>query len=168
MTVSWPNGLAHLIRKALLKKFRPCDAMSELEFSEAVMKMKLEPGSDPTEIFSQLADLENQFGVHAYPQQQVVAAIMRLVPADYRATVAADMRRLGRVLTLEEVEDCIQEYHRRVYSTVNAVKSTKISPSSPEITLSAAASAPRGACWTCGKTGHQKKDCPRRGSKPGY
>jgi hypothetical protein len=35
MTAAWSNGKAHLIVKALLQKFRPHDAMSELEFSEA-------------------------------------------------------------------------------------------------------------------------------------
>jgi hypothetical protein len=48
--------------------------MSELKFSEGKVQMKLEPGADHTEIFSQLANLENQFGVHTYPEHQVVAA----------------------------------------------------------------------------------------------
>jgi hypothetical protein len=38
ITAAWPNGKAHLIVKALLQKFRPHDAMSDLEFSEAVIQ----------------------------------------------------------------------------------------------------------------------------------
>jgi hypothetical protein len=50
-----------------------------------------------------------------------------------------------------------QGRHRRVYPSTNTAKPTKTGLSSPEITLSAAASAPRGAFWTCKKTGHQKR-----------
>jgi hypothetical protein len=65
MTSAWPNGKAHLIVKAPLQKFRPHDAMSELDVSEAVTRMQLHPGDNPTELhpgdnptelFSQLAD----------------------------------------------------------------------------------------------------------------
>jgi hypothetical protein len=82
MTTAWPNGEAHLIVKSLLQKFRPQDAMSKLEFSEAVMKMQLHPGDNPTELFSLLPDIENRFGIHNYSEQQVIAAIMRLIPAE--------------------------------------------------------------------------------------
>jgi hypothetical protein len=92
ITDTWPNGMAHLIVKALMKKFRPRDALSQLELYESVMQMQLGPGEDPTELFTQLADLENHFGVHHYPEQQVVAAIMRLIPPEYRAAVAPEMR----------------------------------------------------------------------------
>jgi hypothetical protein len=61
--------------------------MSELEFSETVMQMQISPGDNPTELISQLADIENRFGIHNYPEQQVLAALMRLILADYRAAV---------------------------------------------------------------------------------
>jgi hypothetical protein len=93
MTAAWPNGKVHLIVKTLLQKFRPHDAMSELEFSEAVMQMQLHPGDNPTDFFSQLADIENRFGIHNYSEQQVIAAIMRLIPGDYRASVPTEMQK---------------------------------------------------------------------------
>jgi hypothetical protein len=49
--------------------------------------MQLHPGDNPTELFSQLPDVENRFGIHNYSDQQMIAAMMRSIPADYRAAV---------------------------------------------------------------------------------
>jgi hypothetical protein len=139
MTSAWPNGKAHLIVKALLQKFRPHDAMSELEFSEAVMQMQLHPGDNPTELFSQLADIENRFGIHNYSEQQVIAAIMRLIPADYRAAVHTEMQKRSRLLTLGEMEDCVERYQRSVHPSHSAGKNKSSNNEDAEITQSAAA-----------------------------
>jgi hypothetical protein len=126
---------AHLIVKSLLQKFRPHDAMSKLEFSLAVKKMQLHPGDNPTELFSQLPDIENRFGIRNYSEQQVITAIMRLIPAELRCI------RKSRLLTLCEMENCEERYQRSVHP----------SPS-----------APKSACWSCGKLGHMKQACPSR------
>jgi uncharacterized Zn-binding protein involved in type VI secretion len=74
------------------------------------------------------------------------------------------MRAKQRALSLDEVEDSLESYQRHVHPHKDSKKAG--GSVAPEITLSAVAAAPKGACWRCGKSGHQKKDC-RQGSVSG-
>jgi hypothetical protein len=71
LTEQWPSGQAHLIVKALLRRFRPRDATSELEFSQALMQLQLGQGEDSSTLFTQIAHLSNRYRIHNYPEQQV-------------------------------------------------------------------------------------------------
>jgi hypothetical protein len=102
-----------------------------MEFSEAIMQMQLHPSDNPTELFSQLADIENS-------EQQVIAATMRLIPADYRAAVHTEMQKRSRLLTLGEMEDCAERYQRSVHPSHSAGKSKSSDKEDADITLSAA------------------------------
>jgi hypothetical protein len=92
----------------------------------------------------------------------VIAAIIRWIPADYRAAVHTEMQKRSRLLTLCEMEDCVERYQRSAHPSHSAGMSKSSNNEDAEITLSAAAAAPKGACWTCGKVGHKNQDCPSR------
>jgi hypothetical protein len=163
ITEQWPSGQAHLIVKALLRRFRPRDATSELEFSQALMRLQLGQGEHPSTLFTQIADLSNRYGIHNHPEQQVIAVIMNAVPPEYRAVIAAELRSKGRALTLDEVEDCLEDYQRQVHPHDDETKNKKTATrGNSEITLSAVAGVSKGACWKCGESGHQKKDWQSR------
>jgi hypothetical protein len=132
-----------------------------LEFSQALMRLQLKQREDPSSLFTQIADLSNRYGVHDFPEQQVIAVIMNAVPPEYRAVIANELRTKQEALTLDEVEDALESYQRHVHPHKESKKADR--SDTPEITLSAVAAAPKGACWKCGKKGHQKKDC-RSGS----
>jgi hypothetical protein len=136
--------------------------MSELKFSEAIMQIQLHPGDNPTELFSQLTDIENRFGIHNYSEQHVIAATMRFIPADCRAAVHTEMQKRSRLLTLGEMDDCVERYQRSVHPSHSAGKSKSSNNGDAEITLSTAAAAPKGGCLSCGKVGHEKQDYPSR------
>jgi hypothetical protein len=74
--------------KALLRRFRPSDATSQQEFSQALMRLQLKQGEEPSRLFTKIADLSNSYGVRDYPEQQVIAVIMNAIPPEYRAVVA--------------------------------------------------------------------------------
>jgi hypothetical protein len=151
------------IVKALLRRFLPRDSTSELEFSQAIMRLQMEPGEGPSVLFSQIADLSNRYGIHNHPEQQVIAVIMNALPMEYRAVLAAELRNRERALTLDEVEDCLENYQRQVhpYEDGHSKGPKSGKNSGTEITLFGVAGARKGKCWKCGQSRHQKKDCPQ-------
>jgi hypothetical protein len=68
-TKDYPNGLAHLVIKALLKKFKPQDAISNLEFTQALMRIKMNRKDNPAVLFTQISTLQNSFGVYNTEEQ---------------------------------------------------------------------------------------------------
>jgi hypothetical protein len=152
------------IVKALLRRFLPRDSTSELEFSQAIMRLQMEPGEGPSVLFSQIADLSNRYGIHNHPEQQVIAVIMNALPMEYRAVLAAELRNRERALTLDEVEDCLENYQRQVhpYEDGHSKGPKSGKNSGTEITLFGVAGARKGKCWKCGQSRHQKKDCPQQ------
>jgi transcription termination factor NusB len=97
MTDEWPSGKAHLIVRAFLRRFLPRDATSELEFSQALVPLRLESGEEPSDLFSQIADLSKRYGIHNRPEQQVIAVIMNALPMEYRAVLASELRTRERL-----------------------------------------------------------------------
>jgi hypothetical protein len=157
-TMNYPNGLAYLVIKALKKKFKPQDATSNLEFTQALMRIKMQPKENPSTLFTQISALQNRYGVYNTDEQQLIAIVMNALPTEYKAIVAAERRQRSGVITFDDVEECLVDYYRQVYSSDSKDKKTVTSVGGPELSFSALAI--KGKCWKCGQTGHSKKDCP--------
>jgi hypothetical protein len=79
-TKDYPNGLAYLVIKALMKKFKPQDATSNLEFTQALMRVKMSPKKNPATLFTQISTLQNRFGVYGTDEQQLIAIVANALP----------------------------------------------------------------------------------------
>jgi hypothetical protein len=108
-TKDYPNGLAHLVIKALLKKFKPQDATSNLEFTQALMRIKMNPKDNPAILFTQISTLQNRFGVYNTEEQQLLAIVRNALPTECKAVVAAERRQQAGVIAFDDVEECLEE-----------------------------------------------------------
>ena len=102
MTTDYPNGLAHLVIKALMKKFRPKDATSNLEFMRALMRIKMGARESPSVLFTQICTLQNRYGVYNRDEQQIITEAL---PTEYKVVLASEKRINSGVLDLDDVED---------------------------------------------------------------
>jgi hypothetical protein len=93
-----------------MKKFKPQDATSNLEFTQALMRVKMSPKENPATLFTQISTLQNMFGVYDTDEQQLIA-----FPTEYKAVVATERRQHAGVITFDDLEDCLEEYYRQVY-----------------------------------------------------
>jgi hypothetical protein len=86
-----------------MKKFKPQDATSNLEFTQALMRIKMNPKETPATLFTQISTLQNRFGVCcecSSNRTQVVVATAR--------------RQQAGVITFDDLEDCLEDYYRQV------------------------------------------------------
>jgi hypothetical protein len=63
-TTEYSNGLANLVVKAILRKFKPQDATRALEFTQALMRIKMNPKENPSTLFTQISTSQNRYGVY--------------------------------------------------------------------------------------------------------
>ena len=61
-TKAYPQGLAYLIVKAMMKKYCPNDTMSRVEQRQKLNQVSMKKGSNPTILFEKLAAIEDQYG----------------------------------------------------------------------------------------------------------
>jgi hypothetical protein len=59
----WPDGLAVNVIKSLLKKYRPTDTISQIEYMQRLEDFKLKKDQDPTELFDHFTEVNTQFGI---------------------------------------------------------------------------------------------------------
>jgi hypothetical protein len=84
----WPSGLAHLIIKALLRKFKPEDATSGLEFIEELNKIRMSPNEDPSTLFTQVGMLQNRYGIYNTQPDHLIAVVISALPIELKKVVA--------------------------------------------------------------------------------
>jgi hypothetical protein len=139
-TIDYPNGLAHLVIKALWKKFKPQDATSNLEFTQALMRIKMNPKDNPPTLFTQISTLQNRFGVYNTEEQQLIDIVANALPTEYKGVVAAERRQQAGVITFDDLEDCLEDYledyYRQVYGYDSEDKTTATTAEGHELTFS--------------------------------
>ena len=60
-TVDYPDGLAFLVIKQLLDKYKPTDTMSRVELRLKLNKIKMKKSQDPKKLFEQIAEVRNLY-----------------------------------------------------------------------------------------------------------
>jgi hypothetical protein len=125
------------------------DATSKLEFPQALMRLRLAPGEEPSVLFFQIADLSNRYGIYNHPEQQVIDLAL--------ANRAGRTRE--RAWTQDEVEDCLETHQRQVhpYEEDGDRKGRKSDKNGGTEITSQGATVPKRNCWKCGQSGHRKK-----------
>jgi hypothetical protein len=108
---------AYLVIKALKKKFKPQDTKSNLEFIQALMRIKMNPKENPSRLFTQISTLQNRYGMYNTDEQHLIAVVTNVLPTEYKAIFAAERRQQAGVITFDDVEECLEDYYRQVYGS---------------------------------------------------
>jgi hypothetical protein len=101
-TTDWPNGLATIVVNALFRKYCPQDTASLVELQEELNDIKMKDRDDPAVLFGKIAKIKNKYNntqVQARPEQ-LLAAVIRAAPKDYKAVLTMEQRAKGNFVTL--------------------------------------------------------------------
>jgi hypothetical protein len=160
-TADYPTGLAWKVRTSIFKRYKAMDDTSKLELSQALMTIKMTPKESPATLFTQISTLQNRYGIYDTDEQQLLACVANALPREYKAILAAERRQNAGVITIDDAEDCLEEYYRQVYGETN---NSKVANSSyPEMTFTVVTGK---KCWSCGSTDHVKSECPTQKTSP--
>ena len=153
MTSAWPNGLAHLVIKALFKKYQPQDTVTRVELRQMLNKIGMKKNADPATLFEQIASIENRYNTATSQVQQedLIAVILDAAPMEYKSVLTAEQRVQGTNLTMSDLETVMNQHWRQISHAEQEPGN-----GGTEITLSAFA----GVCFKCGGKGHKATNCP--------
>jgi Reverse transcriptase (RNA-dependent DNA polymerase) len=172
----WPEGLAVNVVKSLLKKYRPTDTISEVEYIARLEEFKLKKNQDPTELFDHFVEVNTQFGVDDPDEKFLIAMAMRKLPEKFVTAFTTLSTTLGGAADLETFENICENIHR------TASKKKDDGDSDDELNLAAFDGKKKGGkgrkgkfkgksrdrgdrdddgekCRHCGRSGHKPDDC---------
>ena len=146
-TKAYPQGLAYLIVKAMMKKYCPNDTMSRVEQRQKLNQVSMKKGSDPTILFEKLAAIEDQYGdmEGGVSKMDLIAIVLDAATDEYQSALTAEQSARGADLTLLDLELVMNKYYQQMVRK-RGVKRTE----DHEVLLAGFS----GACFSCGKKGH--------------
>jgi hypothetical protein len=112
VTTEWPNGLASSVVASLMKKYRPTDTISAVEYETALNDFKLKKKQDPTELFDHFDEVNTQFGITAPDENKLIALALRKLPEKYGQTFSTLTIALGGQVDLETFGEATGALHR--------------------------------------------------------
>jgi CO dehydrogenase/acetyl-CoA synthase alpha subunit len=122
-----------------------------------LMALKMAPKSNPSDLFTTVADIQNEHesATNHIAQTTLISSVLRAVPDSYKGVITLLQLQKGNALTVEDIEKGMELMYQ---NSMNS--SDKPTTTDGEVVLSTFI----GACYKCGKVGHVKADCPN--SKP--
>jgi hypothetical protein len=98
MTTAWPRGLAHLVIKAVFKKYsishtpRYCD--TQVKLRQMLNKIGMKKNADPATLFKQIARIKNCYNTMTsqIPQEELLAIILAPAPIEYNTELTTEQR----------------------------------------------------------------------------
>jgi hypothetical protein len=160
--------------KSLLKKYRPTDTISEVEYIARLEEFNLKKNQDPTELFDHFVEVNTQFGVDDPDEKLLIAIAMRKLPEKFVTAFTTMSTTLGGRAGLDTFEEICENINR------TAPKKKDDGDSDEELNLSAFDSKKTGKgkfkgrdrgdrgdrgdddgekCKNCGRVGHKPDDC---------
>jgi hypothetical protein len=84
----------------------------------------------------------------------MIAIVLGAMTSEYQSIVTAEQRRLGGNITLDDLEECMNQYWWQILTKESADSNDE----NNELTLSAFS----GKCYNCGEEGHRANKCPKK------
>ena len=118
MTAEYPTiGLAHIVVKQLMKKYRPSDTMTRVELRQELNKIKMKDNQNPSILFESISSIKNRFNGNTTCKVEdidLVAVVLDAAPASYKAVLTAEQCFRGNALKLEDLEAAINQHLRQI------------------------------------------------------
>jgi hypothetical protein len=160
MSKEWPNGLTHLVIKALFKKYHPDDTISKVELRQRLNGVTMKSNADPATLFEQLASIKNRYNtlVDQLKEEDLIAVVLEKAPMEYQAVLTTEQRARGSNLTLDDLEMTMNQHWRQIGDKSKSAGET----GGKEIALSA---VNKIVCFNDGEEGHKASNCPNNGKR---
>lgn len=78
MTPEWPNRLAHLVIKALFKKYQPNDTILKVELRQSLNNISMKSNADTATLSEQLASIESWYNtlIDQVQEKELIASVL--------------------------------------------------------------------------------------------
>jgi hypothetical protein len=112
MTDAYTGGLAHLVIKALFKKFRPQDTISRVELRVMLNGIKMKKNDDPAVLFNQITSIKQMYNssTKKIDEEDLIAVVLTKAPIEYQSLLTAEQRFKGNDLKLDDLEETMYQY----------------------------------------------------------
>ena len=87
-TPEYPDGLAYLVVKGLLDKYRPKDRVSKLEALTSLNEVEAESDDDPDEMFNKIATVKQTFIKSGVDEANYLNHAINIAPKKYKGIIA--------------------------------------------------------------------------------
>jgi len=151
----WKGGRAWKVMEQLYKKYKPEGIMAKAQLRVELTEISMKENEDPSNLFEKIAEIENRYSQGGYnvPQDEIIALVIEKVPECYQSALEAESRRLGAALTVNDLEECMDERWK-----IKKMKNGGDMNDDEEVALSGFS----GKCFKCGKLGHKASDCKKK------
>ena len=103
-TNNYPDGLAHLIVKGLLERYRPTGRISKLEALSELEHITMENNDEPDDLFNKIASVKQQYRNSGIDDTIYMNYAINKVPSMYRAEIAQEMVTKGNNMTMSDMQ----------------------------------------------------------------
>ena len=93
-TDEWPNGLAYMVVKELLDKYKPSDNMSRVEAGLMLINVTMKKNDDPSVLFEKISEIQNRYNTvtRKLHEEDLIATVIAVAPAEYKSLLTAEQR----------------------------------------------------------------------------
>ena len=148
-TDEYPDGLAHLVVKGLMGKYRPNDAFSLVEMRTRMNNIRMASGSDPELIFNQIYAIQTEFKGQdqGMTKVDIMSVIVGSAPAEYQDVLTSMHASKGSSVTVMDLENLMTNHYRQLQRLVRRDEGSVNTGDNGEIALSSVGFG--GTCYIC-------------------
>ena len=156
-------GLAWVVMQKLKKKYKPKDKITEVELAAKLKEVKMAEDDEPEVLFNELAKINIEFEFKLTDERQM-CEVMAKAPKSYTQTLATEetmFEKLGRTMTLDDMQTAMEKYYRVLHAGDNADEDNE-SNELMAVNVDRAKAFREELCFMCGKKGHKANVCPNK------
>ena len=114
MTTDYPDGLAYLVVRQLLDKYKPQNTISRMELRHQLNQITMKPNKDPKRLFEKIRTIKNIYnGLNCkIDEEDLIALVLNVAPEKYKAVLTNEqrLRKLDGNFKLKHLQEAIKDH----------------------------------------------------------